>query len=198
MADVNKGTHEEEAYRSEVREKYTHEYTAKSKKTTHGQFGIAVIVIFVISATIYGIFNYRGSASSSTASTIILPSIKEQPEEVGEDKVVLENLTKEFNDQSYLPQITFNLKFWNNTDKDIKGFEGLIMFSDIFDNEVQSVNLSYDEGLKSHYEVTIERAIDYNQFIDADRKLKEIENENLKHKWKVTTILYDDGTKKTY
>jgi hypothetical protein len=198
MTDTNKNNHEEEAYRAEVREKYAHESTTKSKKSAHRQFRIAVIVIIAICAIIYGIFNYGGITSSSTSSSIILPSIIEQPEEVGEYKVSLDKLKKGFNDHPYSPQTTFALTFANNTEKDIRGFEGIVTFSDIFDNEIEALKFSYDEGLQSHYEVTIERATDYNQFIDSSVKLKEIKDENLKYNWKVTTILYADGVKETY
>jgi hypothetical protein len=197
MTETNKNNIEEEAYRAELREKYAHDSTTKSKKTSQGRFGGAVIIIIVISLMIYGIFNFGGKPSSNTLSSI-MPSITEQPAEVGENKVSLEDLTKGFNGRSYVPQITFNLKFANNTEKDIRGFEGVVTFSDIFDNEIQSVKFSYDQGLQANYEVTIEKAIDYNQFIDSDRKLKEIEDKNLKYKWRVTTILYDDGTKETF
>jgi len=194
---------EEEARRVEVREGDTHDSTTKNKRSSYitvsyGQFGIAVIVLIVIGAVVYGGFNVGGSTSSSTASSIVLPSTNEQLKEVGENKVSLDKLTKGFNDASYMQQITFNLTFANNTEKNIKGFEGIVDFSDIFDNEIQSVKFSYDQGLQSHYEVTIEKAIDYNPYIDSDRKLKEISNENLKYKWRVTTILYEDGTKETY
>jgi hypothetical protein len=198
MTDTNKDDHEEKAYRAEVREKYAHESATKSKKSAHGQFGIAVIVLIVISAVIYGIFNYGGITSSNTSSSIILPSIVEQPEEVGEDKVFLDKHVKGINDSSYIPQTTFALTFWNKTDKDIRGFEGIITYSDIFDNEIESLKLSYDQALPAHHVVTIEKAVDYNQFIESRAKLYEIEEKNLKYSWKVTTILYEDGTKETF
>src|SRR4029450_141992 len=132
MTETNKNNIEEEAYRAEIREKYAHDSTKKSKKTYQGRFGGAVIIIIVISFIIYGIFNFGGNKSSSTLSSIVLPSIKEKPEETGESKVSLESHTKEFNENSYPPQITFALKFWNNTDKDIRGFEGIVTYSDIF------------------------------------------------------------------
>jgi hypothetical protein len=196
MTETN--DHEAEAYRTEVREKYAHESTTKNKKTAHGQFGIAVIVIITISAIIYGVFNYGGTISSNKSSSIILPSIVEQPEEVGEYKVTLDKHIKGFNDHPYSPQITFALTFWNQTGKDIKGFEGIITYSDIFDNEIESLKLSYDEGLPAHHVVTVEKALDYNQYYDSSVKLKEIKDENLKYKWQVTTILYEDGTKETF
>jgi hypothetical protein len=129
---------------------------------------------------------------------MILPSIIEQPEEAGEYKVSLDKLTKGFYDHPYSPQISFTLTFADNTEKDIRGFEGIVTFSDIFDNEIESLKFSYDEGLQSHYEVTMEKATDYNQYYDSSVKLKGIKEENLKYTWKVTTILYEDGTKETY
>jgi hypothetical protein len=197
MTDTSKDHSEEESYRAEIRERLAHDSATKSKKTTQGKFGLIVIIIIILAFFVYGFFNFGGSTSTGNTSSIILPSISEHPE-VGEDKVSLDKLTKGFNDNSYTPQITFGLTFTNNTDKDIRGFEGIVTFSDIFDNKIQSVKFSYDQGLQSHYEVTLEKAIDYNRFIDADRKLNETEEKNLKYKWQVTTILYQDGAKEIY
>ena len=71
-------------------------------------------------------------------------------------------------------------------------------YSDIFDNEIESLELTYDQGLPAHHEVTIEKALNYNKFIESRAKLYETEDKNLKYNWKVTTIVYDDGSKVTY
>jgi hypothetical protein len=193
MENGNKKSVEEEAYRAEIRERYANGSTAKKKKTLKKLLGLIVIFVVAISVIIYGIFNFGGSTYSSEAS-----NIDEQPKEVAEEKVSLDKLTKEFNDNYISPQITFNLTSANNTDNDIRGFEGIVTFFDIFDNEIEALRLSYDQGLQARYEVTLEKAVDYNKFRDASVKLKEIEEKNLIYKWKVTTILYDDGTKETY
>lgn len=193
MENGNKKSVEEEAYRAEIRERYANGSPAKRNKRFKKLLGLIVIFVVAISAIIYGIFNFGGSTYSSKAS-----NIDEQPTEIAEEKVSLDKLTKGFNDNYISPQITFNLTFANNTDKDIRGFEGIVTFFDIFDNEIEALKLSYDQGLQARYEVTLEKAVDYNQFRDASVKLKEIEEKNLIYKWKVTTILYDDGTKETY
>jgi hypothetical protein len=95
-------------------------------------------------------------------------------------------------------QITFNLTFADSTDKNIKCFVGLVTFFDIFDHEIEAIKFTYDGGLKSHYEVTVEKAIYYNQFIDTRVKLKETEIRNLVYKWEVATIVYEDGTKEPF
>jgi hypothetical protein len=193
MENGNKKSVEEEAYRAEIRERYANGAPSKRNKRFKKLLGLIVMFVVAISAIIYGIFNFGGSTYSSEAS-----NRDEQPKEIAEEKVSLDKLTKGFNDNYISPQITFNLTFANNTDKDIRGFEGIVTFFDVFDNEIEALRLSYDQGLQARYEVTLEKAVDYNQFRDASIKLKEIEEKNLKYKWKVTTILYDDGTKETY
>ena len=120
------------------------------------------------------------------------------------NKVSLEILKKGFNESdfssgNYYPeQITMELKFTNETDKDIKGVEGMLTLYDIFDNKISSTSVGYDKSIPAHQSKIWKSGTDYNQFMDEDVKLKNTELENLKYKWEVTTIIYTDGSKETF
>lgn len=118
-------------------------------------------------------------------------------------KVELEVVKKGFHEADFMAgeyedQITMDLKFINKTEKAIKGVQGIISFYDIFDDEILSTNISYDEGIDANGEKVWNAGIGYNQFMDEHEKLKNTTMENLKYKWDVKTIIYKDNTKETF
>ena len=98
----------------------------------------------------------------------------------------------------YQDQITMDLKFTNKTDKNVKGVQGTITFYDIFDKEIKTLNIAYDKGIPAGQEKTWNSGTDYNQFMDEDIKLKDVELKDLKYKWEVKTIVYEDGSKESF
>jgi len=94
--------------------------------------------------------------------------------------------------QSY---ITIGFKFSNKTAKDVRGVEGMIIFYDIFQNEIKRVSIAYDDTpIAAHTDKAWVASIKYNQFIDSDIKLSNTDLENLKYVWLPGTIIYQDGT----
>jgi len=114
------------------------------------------------------------------------------------DKVNLIIEKKGIFEGDFSDQITMNFKFINNTGKNIKGVDGIITFYDIFDNEIKKLNISYDKGITIDTPKTWEAGFDYNQFMDEDIKLRNTELENLKYKWKINTVVFDDGSKENF
>jgi len=117
-------------------------------------------------------------------------------------KVTLEITSKSFHEADimsgdYQDQITMDLKFTNETDKEIKGVEGVLTFFDIFDNKISATKISYDKGIPASQSKVWKSGMDFNQFMDEDIKLKNTELKDLKYKWEVSTIIYADGTKET-
>jgi hypothetical protein len=61
-------------------------------------------------------------------------------------------LNLEFRDASEAPNrysdvFTLKIGFRNNTDKNLAGAKGVIVFKDIFDDVLKKVRLSYDDGI---------------------------------------------------
>jgi hypothetical protein len=122
------------------------------------------------------------------------PEIKKvELELVKKDFYVADMMAGEFEDQ-----ITLELKFKNKTEKNIKGVQGVITFYDIFDSEIMPTNISYDEGITANGEKIWKAGVAYNQFMDEHEKLKNTTLENLKYKWVVKTIVYEDNTKESF
>lgn len=119
-----------------------------------------------------------------------------QPEKM--NGVDLEITKKTFFDGDFQDQIQMDLKFTNKTDKNIRGVEGILAFYDIFDKEIKKINVAYDKEIPTGQSKVWNSGIDYNQFINEDVKLKDVELKDLKYKWEVKTIVYEDGSKETF
>jgi len=113
------------------------------------------------------------------------------------EKVGVEVVNKGFRTSDYDDYITIKLRFTNRTDKDIKGVKGIIIFYDIFDEEIYKIGISYDDGIAKRDSAVWNGEIDYNQFKDDHKELRATELESLKYEWLPDTIIYQDGSKET-
>lgn len=171
---------------------------AESLPNQHGTILslLAVIVLAIILGSISGgqkATSTEGLKSGATTQTTSTTStVATGP------KVDLEITKKSFSNANYTSIIRMDLKFTNNTDKDVKGVEGMITYYDIFDNKITAVNIAYDEGILKNSSKEYKAAIDFNQFISEDVKLRDTDLKNLKYKWDIKTIIYEDGTKESF
>lgn len=91
--------------------------------------------------------------------------------------------------------INFDFTFENTTNKDIKGFKGIAIFNDIFGDTIKRVSVSYDENIISaKNKVNWQGAIEVNQFMDEDIKLRDIEFAKVQFDFDMDTIIFSDGT----
>jgi hypothetical protein len=105
-------------------------------------------------------------------------------------------LTKKgFTEISYSDYITFTFTFKNKTSRDIDGVKGSVTFYDMFDEEIKSLNLSYDDGINAGKTVNYLASMDYNQFKDGDKRLKNTELEKMKVVWEPEQLNFSDGEK---
>lgn len=102
------------------------------------------------------------------------------------------NTVQEYNQKF----VNFELAFENKSDKDIQGVKGILRITDIFDDTIQNIRWSFDNGVKSK-QTFVERGagLDINQFKDEHMKLWNTDFEKLKSTFEVQTIIFADGTK---
>lgn len=102
---------------------------------------------------------------------------------------------KGYIERDYEDYIIYKFAFQNKSNKDIVGFTGLVTFSDLFDQEISSLTLSYDDGIKANSRVNWTATTDYNQFKKEDQALRSKDLSKIKLIWKPEQILFKDGTK---
>ena len=105
-------------------------------------------------------------------------------------------LTKKgYAEYSYNEYITYTFTFKNKTDRDISGVKGSVTFYDMFDEKIQSLTLSYDDGVKANKTINYKATTDYNQFKSGDKKLKSAELSKIKVIWEPEQLIFSDGEK---
>lgn len=138
----------------------------------------------------------------------------EEEKKIAEEKVLAEKLRREeeekvmrfnkaltltvydkgFMEGDYQNYITYKFAFRNNTDKTIRAIKGSVVFNDLFDVEIKSLNITYDTRINPHSTNKESMTSDYNQFMDEDIRLKSKDIGDLKVVWKPEKIMFDDGT----
>jgi len=101
---------------------------------------------------------------------------------------------KGYEEYDYQNYLTYKLAFKNNGDKEIRAFTGTVIFTDLFDKEIKSFGLTYDEGVPAGKITNYDASTDYNQFMDEDTQLRSKDLKDVKVVWKPEKILFADGT----
>jgi uncharacterized protein YcfL len=99
------------------------------------------------------------------------------------------------NNGQYTDKINLVFIFENTSGKDIKAFKGETVFNDVFGENIRSINLTYDEGIKAGQRKEWYGEVEYNQFIAGQRKFRDTELANMKFEWHPKAIIFADGTK---
>lgn len=121
---------------------------------------------------------------------------KEEEERVKRlEKTLSVNLVdKGYTEVNYSDYITMKFTFNNKSSKNIRAFSGKVVIYDLFDEEITSVGIAYDDPVPAKSKVNWDAQTDYNQFLDSDKKFKNKDLEDLKIKWVPEKIIFEDGT----
>ena len=94
----------------------------------------------------------------------------------------------------YQEYISFSVTYQNNSQKDIRAFQGTVAFKDLFGDLVKNLNIKITNPIKAGGKANWDGVMDYNQFIDSDVRLRNAELKNLKVDWIPEKIIFADGT----
>lgn len=100
--------------------------------------------------------------------------------------------------RDYQDAVTFSISFSNETGKEIRAFDGVLSFADLLDNDIIRAKLSINESIPSTGRLKWDGQLDYNQFMDAHRRLRSEDQSNLKVRFFAGKILFSDGTMKKF
>lgn len=102
---------------------------------------------------------------------------------------------KGYREISYDQYLTYEFVFRNNSDKDIRGFNGTLVFNDIFGETIKRIRISYDEGIEARGKTNYSASTEYNRYMSEDSKLRNKDLEDIVMEWEPATIIFTDGTK---
>jgi hypothetical protein len=100
----------------------------------------------------------------------------------------------DYQSSEFQDEIRFTLGIQNKTDKAIKGFKGLLIFKDMFDDTIKGSRLSFDDGVGPKDTIQWVGVLHFNQFIDEDKKLASIPEAKLKLSFEPEVVLFSDGS----
>lgn len=110
------------------------------------------------------------------------------------EAVTVSCFEKGFSEYNYEEYITYKFVIKNKSDKNIRAVKGGITFTNLFDDEISSLNFVYDQPIEAGKEITWNAQTDYNQFKDDDKTLRNKDLKDLKVVWKPEKIIFEDGT----
>jgi len=121
---------------------------------------------------------------------------KEEAERIKKltEAVIVSCFEKGYTEVDYQDYITYKFVIQNKSDKAIRAVKGGITFTNLFDEEIKSLNFVYDQPIPAGQEVNWNATTDYNQFMDDDQTLKNKDLKDLKVVWKPEKIIFEDGT----
>lgn len=90
-------------------------------------------------------------------------------------------------------KIEIEVEFLERHGKSVRAFDGVLVFSDLLDNEIMRAKVEINQRIQSLASITWEGELDYNQFMSAHHRLRGEPLENLRLKFEPGKILYEDG-----
>ena len=108
--------------------------------------------------------------------------------------IIVSCFEKGFYEDSWEDYITFKFIIQNKSENNIRAFKGSINFTNLFDDDIKSIGLTYENPIKAGDEIVYNAQINYNQFRDEDVRLKNADLENLKVIWNPQQIILEDGS----
>lgn len=132
-----------------------------------------------------------GSSMNEQSSTEIIESQK-----VTVNVTDKQSLDINYNAGRYSPRVEFVFEVHNNTSKDIKGVQGTLTIKDLFGVDIMSLGLDFTgQTIPADTSATFnDLGFDINRFMDDHVKVYSTNLEDLNFEYKVTSIVYSDGT----
>lgn len=107
--------------------------------------------------------------------------------------VKLDRRGKDYDARRFSDQQLFVVAIQNNTQKNMAGISGSMVFTDIFDKQIGEVIFSVSEKIMPGQTYTWTGVRDYNQFIREHRTLWEAEEGKYKASFSPSEVIFEDG-----
>lgn len=104
-------------------------------------------------------------------------------------------IDKGFYERNYQEYITFSIEIKNTSGRDITALKGILIISDLLDNQLKRISFMYDDGLAKDATTVYEGTIDYNRFDSDAVSIKNKSLDKLRVVWVSEQVLFSDGEK---
>ncbi|MCK4304245.1 MAG: hypothetical protein KAY24_08390 [Candidatus Eisenbacteria sp.] len=101
---------------------------------------------------------------------------------------------KGFFEADYDDYIRIKCTYENKSQKDVRAFQGILRFNDLFGDLIYQSSLKISDPVAPGAQGTWIGSIDYNQFVDEHKALRNTDLEDMRIEWIPATIIFADGT----
>jgi len=178
---------------------------------THGAVGLLALLVGFYAGQMYlqmkivaAVSDAFGGAAKALARESPAPVRPAPPESkvIAEESPLSVTLVKKgFRDQEFsgsrvvTDAITFAVDFSNSGSKDIRAFDGALVFTDLLDNEILGARVSISDPVAAGATIRWDGELEFNQFMDRHRRLRDQAAGDLRVAFKPGRFLYADGTR---
>lgn len=136
----------------------------------------------------------KSSEPSPAPSSSLAPEPIQRPQPIAATLLHKGFIPADSSSGQYDSLITFKVRFENETQKNIRAFDGTLVFTDLLDNLIMKVKVAVNDPLDTFSPLTWEGTLDYNQFMDRHQRLRVAEIQNTKMSFVPNKVLYADGS----
>ncbi len=105
------------------------------------------------------------------------------------------NIPSDYRNGRYEDLVSIELEYENKTEKEIRAFTGVTVFSDIFDRPFHRISLTVDDRIPPGKRIVDKgKTVKINKFSQEDQQLVAKEVENIKFSFEPKSILFSDGS----
>ncbi len=101
---------------------------------------------------------------------------------------------KGYIEYDYQKYITLKFAIQNKSDKEIRAIKGSIKFTNLFDDEIETVSFVYEKPIAIGKQATWNGTYEYNEFRDKDVTFKSKDLKDMKMVWNPEKIIFVDGS----
>lgn len=109
-------------------------------------------------------------------------------------QVSLECLKKTYSSQDEQEYIHYKFKITNKTEKDVQLLKGKITFTNKEGHEIKTFPMAYGHLIKAGEDTIWNTKTTFDQFMDEEEALKNLELKKLDCRWDPIQITFSDGT----
>lgn len=130
----------------------------------------------------------------------VAPTTDDSDEVLREQILDVTLLRKQYAKQDYQDYVFFDVAFTpKGLDKPARAIKGLLRFTDLFGEQKFGLKWTIEKPIAPGTTYTEKGSgFEYNQFTDSHQWVRSTEKENMKVKFRVDSILYEDGTTQNF
>ncbi len=111
-----------------------------------------------------------------------------------QQSVMVTCFNKGYHEGDYQDYITYGFVIHNKSDKAMRAVKGSITFTNLFDEEIKTLDFVYDQPIEAGGQTNWDATTEFNQFMDEDQAMLQKELKDLRVVWSPEKVIFTDGS----